>query len=70
MPETGGTPIPRATYRQQFRKGFGFRDAAALAPYLARFGISAADGQARMTVAEGPMLRVFRRFFAPYQPAS
>src|SRR6201987_1308620 len=40
MPETGGTPIPRATYRLQFRKGFGFRDAAALAPYLARLGIS------------------------------
>jgi (1->4)-alpha-D-glucan 1-alpha-D-glucosylmutase len=40
MPETGATPIPRATYRLQFRKGFGFRDAAALAPYLARLGIS------------------------------
>jgi (1->4)-alpha-D-glucan 1-alpha-D-glucosylmutase len=37
MPET---PIPRATYRLQFHKGFGFRDAAALAPYLARLGIS------------------------------
>jgi (1->4)-alpha-D-glucan 1-alpha-D-glucosylmutase len=34
------TPIPRATYRLQFHKGFGFRDAAALAPYLARLGIS------------------------------
>jgi (1->4)-alpha-D-glucan 1-alpha-D-glucosylmutase len=33
-------PIPRATYRLQFHKGFGFRDAAALAPYLARLGIS------------------------------
>src|ERR1700757_4849223 len=40
MPETGATPIPRATYRLQFRKGFGFRGAAALAPYLARLGIS------------------------------
>ena len=40
MSETGATPIPRATYRLQFHKGFGFRDAAALAPYLARLGIS------------------------------
>jgi (1->4)-alpha-D-glucan 1-alpha-D-glucosylmutase len=32
--------IPRATYRLQFRKGFGFDEAAALAPYLARLGIS------------------------------
>src|ERR1700739_3874398 len=40
MPETGGTPIPRATYRLQLRKGFGFIDAALLAPYLARLGIS------------------------------
>ena len=40
MSETDGTPIPRATYRLQFHEGFGFRDAAALAPYLARLGIS------------------------------
>ena len=40
MSETGAAPIPRATYRLQFHKGFGFRDAAALAPYLARLGIS------------------------------
>jgi (1->4)-alpha-D-glucan 1-alpha-D-glucosylmutase len=33
-------PIPRATYRLQFHKGFGFADAAALAPYLTRLGIS------------------------------
>ncbi len=31
---------PRATYRLQMRKGFGFAEAAALAPYLARLGIS------------------------------
>ncbi len=40
---TGGrdqVPIPRATYRLQFHKGFGFADAAALAPYLAKLGIS------------------------------
>ncbi len=33
-------PIPRATYRLQFHKDFGFADAAALAPYLAKLGIS------------------------------
>jgi (1->4)-alpha-D-glucan 1-alpha-D-glucosylmutase len=32
--------IPRATYRVQFGKKFGFDDAAALAPYLAQLGIS------------------------------
>src|SRR5512133_1138818 len=40
MSETGATPIPRATYRLQFHKGFGFRDAAALAGYLGRLGVS------------------------------
>ena len=39
MPDTT-VPVPRATYRLQLHKGFGFRDAAALAPYLARLGIS------------------------------
>ena len=32
--------VPRATYRLQFRKGFGFTEAAALAPYLSAIGIS------------------------------
>ncbi|MGZ9004980.1 MAG: alpha-amylase family glycosyl hydrolase [Burkholderiales bacterium] len=32
--------IPRATYRLQFHKDFGFADAARLAPYLERLGIS------------------------------
>src|SRR5690348_10775529 len=40
MSEADPVPIPRATYRLQFHKEFGFRDAAALAPYLARLGIS------------------------------
>ena len=31
---------PRATYRLQFHAGFGFADATALVPYLARLGIS------------------------------
>ena len=33
-------PIPRATYRLQFTKAFGFIDAAAIAPYLAKLGVS------------------------------
>lgn len=32
--------IPCATYRIQFRKDFGFDDAAAISPYLAQLGIS------------------------------
>jgi lysozyme family protein len=32
--------IPRATYRLQFHKGFGFDQAAELAHYLARLGVS------------------------------
>jgi (1->4)-alpha-D-glucan 1-alpha-D-glucosylmutase len=40
MSEPNPAPIPRATYRLQFHKGFGFKDAAALTPYLARLGIS------------------------------
>ncbi len=31
---------PRATYRLQFRSGVGFDEAAGLAPYLARLGVS------------------------------
>jgi (1->4)-alpha-D-glucan 1-alpha-D-glucosylmutase len=33
-------PVPRATYRLQFTKDFGFAAAAELAPYLAKLGIS------------------------------
>ena len=32
--------VPRATYRLQLRAGFGFREAAAIAPYLAQLGVS------------------------------
>jgi (1->4)-alpha-D-glucan 1-alpha-D-glucosylmutase len=32
--------VPRATYRLQLRPGFGFDDAAAIAPYLQRLGVS------------------------------
>ena len=40
MEEALPRPAPRATYRLQFAGDFGFRDAAALAPYLAALGIS------------------------------
>jgi (1->4)-alpha-D-glucan 1-alpha-D-glucosylmutase len=32
--------VPRATYRLQFHKDFGFAEAASIAPYLAELGIS------------------------------
>ncbi len=32
--------VPRATYRLQVREGFGFNEAAAIAPYLGRLGVS------------------------------
>jgi (1->4)-alpha-D-glucan 1-alpha-D-glucosylmutase len=32
--------MPRATYRLQFRAGFGFKEAAKIAPYLGRLGVS------------------------------
>ena len=38
-PETA-KPVPRATFRLQFTKDFGFARAADLAPYLAKLGIS------------------------------
>ena len=31
---------PESTYRLQFHKGFGFRDAAQVTPYLARLGVT------------------------------
>jgi (1->4)-alpha-D-glucan 1-alpha-D-glucosylmutase len=40
VPNESGKPIPRATYRLQFTKNFGFAQAAELAPYLANLGIS------------------------------
>ena len=39
-PERDPGTLPRATYRLQLRKEFGFADAAALVPYLARLGVS------------------------------
>ncbi|MEO8079908.1 MAG: malto-oligosyltrehalose synthase, partial [Caldimonas sp.] len=36
----GEARIPRATYRLQFHKDFGFDDAVAVLPYLARLGVS------------------------------
>ena len=41
MTAPGATDVlPRATYRLQFRREFGFRDAAAIAPYIAALGVS------------------------------
>jgi (1->4)-alpha-D-glucan 1-alpha-D-glucosylmutase len=40
MPAEDASPAPRATYRLQFSKDFGFAAAAALAPYLAALGVS------------------------------
>jgi len=47
MAEAGDAPIPRPNYRLQFHNGFGFRDAAALAPYLAWLGMVTARFPAR-----------------------
>ncbi len=40
MPPDETLSIPRATYRLQFNKDFGFDQAAKLAPYLSKLGIS------------------------------
>jgi (1->4)-alpha-D-glucan 1-alpha-D-glucosylmutase len=42
LDSTGKAParVPVATYRLQLHKGFGFNDATALVPYLARLGVS------------------------------
>jgi len=40
MPGESNPAIPRATYRLQFSREFGFAEAAGLSPYLARLGIS------------------------------
>lgn len=40
MSESGEIPVPSATYRLQFHKGFTFEDAAKLAAYLAALGIT------------------------------
>ena len=40
MPPEHSPDSPRATYRLQFSRAFGFADAAIIAPYLAKLGIS------------------------------
>lgn len=45
--------IPRATYRLQFGAGFGFAEAADLAPYLAELGISHAYAAPVFAAREG-----------------
>jgi (1->4)-alpha-D-glucan 1-alpha-D-glucosylmutase len=44
---------PRATYRVQFRKEFGFADAAAIVPYLARLGVSHVYASPLLTARPG-----------------
>lgn len=39
-PSPAAVPVPLSTYRVQFRKEFGFRDATAILPYLKRLGVS------------------------------
>jgi len=39
-PQTNPSHHPTATYRLQLRREFGFADAAAIVPYLARLGVS------------------------------
>jgi (1->4)-alpha-D-glucan 1-alpha-D-glucosylmutase len=71
------TMIPRATYRMQLHRGFGFDAATQCAPYLARLGVShaylspylkARAGSARMattssiTVSSIPNLGTTTRF--------
>ncbi len=40
MSEQGPPPYPRATYRLQLNRSFGFDDARAIIPYLAELGVS------------------------------
>ena len=47
--------IPRATMRLQFHKGFTFADAARLAPYFARLGISHVYASPITTARPGSM---------------
>jgi (1->4)-alpha-D-glucan 1-alpha-D-glucosylmutase len=46
---------PRATYRLQFHAGFGFRQAAAIAPYLGRLGVSHVYASPNLKARPGSM---------------
>lgn len=46
-------PEPLATYRVQLRPGFGFDEAAAIAPYLAELGVSHVYGSPYLQAAKG-----------------
>jgi (1->4)-alpha-D-glucan 1-alpha-D-glucosylmutase len=48
-------PPPRATYRLQFHKDFGFDQASAIAPYLAKLGISHVYASPIFTARPGSM---------------
>src|SRR3954465_7177416 len=47
--------VPRATYRLQLHKGFTFRDAAAVVPYLAELGVSDAHTSPILRARAGSM---------------
>ena len=47
--------FPDATYRLQFHKGFTFRDATAIVPYLAKLGISHVYASPYLKAAPGSM---------------
>jgi len=53
--ELAAVPQPLATYRLQLHKGFRFRDAADLAPYLAELGLSHIYTSPVMKAAPGSM---------------
>jgi len=53
--ELAAVPQPLATYRLQLHKGFRFRDAADLAPYLAELGLSDIYTSPVMKAAPGSM---------------
>src|SRR5712671_5625278 len=53
--ELAAVPQPLATYRVQLHKGFGFRDAAQITPYLAELGVSDLYSSPVMKAAPGSM---------------
>ena len=53
--ELAAVPQPLATYRLQLHKGFGFRDAAQVTPYIAELGLSDLYTSPVMKAAPGSM---------------
>jgi (1->4)-alpha-D-glucan 1-alpha-D-glucosylmutase len=48
-------PVPQSTYRLQLQRGFGFADAAGIAPYLASLGVTHAYLSPILQAAPGSM---------------